>query len=80
VAEYNEHLSHVDHCIDWLRVAAMCRGDVTVSVLQWDAPTKSKLESEYPVPHQCVDFGLIARWAEENAIDVSKKGVLERPA
>lgn len=66
-----------EHCLEWIRMGVLCRSDITLSVLQWDSETGSRLETEYPIPRKCIDSERILQWAERNAIDLSKEGILE---
>ncbi|KAL1600857.1 hypothetical protein SLS60_007245 [Paraconiothyrium brasiliense] len=78
-AVLDEEEEHVEHCLEWLRLGVMCRADVTLSALQWDSPTGSRLETEYPIPRKCVNFERLKKWSEERAIDVTETGIIDRP-
>jgi hypothetical protein len=66
-----------EHCLEWLRVAVLCRADTTLTTFQWGGHNMSSLETEYPIPRQCADSDRILRWSEEHAVDISKEGLLE---
>jgi hypothetical protein len=68
---------HIEHCLEWLRVAVLCRADTTLTTFQWGGHNMSSLETEYPIPRQCADSDRILRWSEEHAVDISKEGLLE---
>lgn len=45
-----------DHCIDWLRSAAMCHADTSaLATFKWDKTDKPMLDTRR-VPHRCVDW------------------------
>ncbi|KAF2846518.1 hypothetical protein T440DRAFT_510833 [Plenodomus tracheiphilus IPT5] len=85
-AHYYEHLAdvelkeeeiHVEHCLEWLRIAALCRSDITLTTFQWEGVNGSRLATEYPIPRQCVDSARVLQWSEDRAIDITQEGVLE---
>ncbi|KAK8055064.1 hypothetical protein PG993_000291 [Apiospora rasikravindrae] len=78
--DQEEEEAHVEHCLEWLRVAALCRGDTTLTTFRWGGKKGGSLETEYPTPHQCVDSASLMEWAEERAVDITQEGVLEGPA
>ncbi|KAK8137991.1 hypothetical protein PG984_001371 [Apiospora sp. TS-2023a] len=69
----------LEHCLEWLRVAALCRGDTTLSTFRWGGKEGVSLETEYPVPHQCVNSASLMEWAEKRAVDITQGGVLQGP-
>ncbi|KAI3323801.1 hypothetical protein HD806DRAFT_74728 [Xylariaceae sp. AK1471] len=78
-AEIEEEEYHIEHCLEWLRVAALCRGDTTLTTLHWGGgPDRTLLQTEYPIPRQCVDSERILAWSEERAVDITEEGLLER--
>lgn len=56
-AHDRQHLEvHIDHCIDWLRSAAMCHADTSaLATFKWDKTDKPMLDTRR-VPHRCVDW------------------------
>ncbi|CAG8953112.1 hypothetical protein HYFRA_00003309 [Hymenoscyphus fraxineus] len=52
-----QHLEvHIDHCIDWLRNAAMCHADTSaLAVFKWDKGEHPMLNT-HRVMHKCVDW------------------------
>ncbi|TLS29005.1 hypothetical protein PpBr36_02070 [Pyricularia pennisetigena] len=66
---------HIDHCIDELRQAIMCRADVTVLTSDWvDWHTKPWLN--FNVHHECVDWDSIFRWSKDNWFDIKKANMV----
>lgn len=70
-------MSQQEHCLEWLRVAALCRSDVTLTTFQWEGVNGSRLATEYPIPRQCVDSERVLEWSEARAIDITQEGILE---
>ncbi|TEA19976.1 Cyclochlorotine biosynthesis protein O [Colletotrichum sidae] len=62
---------HIDHCIDELRQAVMCRADVTVLTSDWiDWHPKPWLN--FNVEHECVNWDNIFRWSKEHWYDIKE--------
>ncbi|KAG9236805.1 hypothetical protein BJ875DRAFT_204094 [Amylocarpus encephaloides] len=76
VEELEEQKLHIVHCLEWLRIVSLCRGDTVLTTFGWDG---DKLETEYPVPRQCVDSNHLLSWSQKNAVDLSDPNVLPRP-
>ncbi|KAI2768969.1 hypothetical protein F4815DRAFT_489826 [Daldinia loculata] len=76
--ELEEEEAHIEHCLEWLRVAALCRGDTTLTTFQWRKGERVSLETEYPIPRQCVNSERLLKWSEERAVDINQEGLLER--
>ncbi|KAI8243124.1 Oxidase ustYa [Colletotrichum sp. SAR 10_96] len=56
---------HIDHCIDELRQAVMCRADVTVLTSDWiDWHPKPWLN--FNVEHECVNWDKVFQWSKEH--------------
>jgi len=68
--------NHIHHCLEWLRVVALCRGDTVLTTLEWDG---DHLETEYPIPRQCVDSDHLLLWSQHHAVDLSGPGVFLKP-
>ncbi|PSN69535.1 hypothetical protein BS50DRAFT_599728 [Corynespora cassiicola Philippines] len=67
--------AHVDHCLEYLREAAMCRGDPTLAFFTWDdGIPKSKRDTT----NECVKWDKLRAFAESRMVDVSDYSVLNR--
>jgi hypothetical protein len=66
-----------DHCLEWLRVVALCRGDTVLTTFEWDG---DNLETEYPIARQCVDSNHLLVWSQHNSVDLSTPGLLSKPS
>lgn len=75
---FEEETEHLEHCIEWIRVAAICRGDTTLTLFEWE---DERLVTKYPVPHVCVDEEALLGWTRENGrmVDIDEEGVLVAP-
>lgn len=62
----------LEHCLEWLRVTTLCRGDTTLTTFAWSKHDPPRLESHYPVPHQCVDSERLLAWSRDRAVDSSQ--------
>lgn len=64
---------HIDHCLEYWREAAMCRGDTTLATFRWiDGLPYSRVYSD----HECVNWQLLNGWARERMVDMSDYSVL----
>ncbi|PHH90570.1 hypothetical protein CDD83_3257 [Cordyceps sp. RAO-2017] len=64
---------HIDHCLEYLREAAMCRGDTALALFRWG---KGKPYSTVESTHECVDWDRLDGWARGRAVDLRDLGVL----
>ena len=65
-------LSLLDHCFEYWREAAMCRGDTTLATFRWkDGLPYSRVYSD----HECVNWELLDKWARERMVDMSDYSV-----
>lgn len=53
----------LDHCIDYLRQAIMCHGDVTPITFKFNAEIDGYL-AQHTTEHQCRNFDAIFKWAK----------------
>ncbi|KAJ0284247.1 hypothetical protein CBS470a_006962 [Colletotrichum nupharicola] len=66
---------HIDHCIDELRQAVMCRADVTVLTSDWiDWHPKPWLN--FNVEHECVNWDNVFQWSKEHWYDIKKANLV----
>lgn len=67
-------LSSKDHCLEYWRESAMCRGDVSMATFLWhDGKPFSKVHSD----HECVDWNRLRQWAESRAVNMSDSLILK---
>ncbi|KAK3690281.1 hypothetical protein B0T22DRAFT_379654, partial [Podospora appendiculata] len=63
LSDIPQRSNHTDHCIDYLRQAIMCHGDLTPITFEW-IPEISGYIAHHSTEHQCRDFESIFEWAE----------------
>lgn len=63
----------VDHCLEYMREAAMCRGDTTLSSFRWAA---HKPFSHVYSDHECVNWESLDAWARSRMLDMSNLDIL----
>ena len=68
----------LDHCIEVLRVAAMCNGNSGLQAFQWLPNSTGKPATMPLVERQCVDWEVLAQWSKDRGIGVSPR-VMPRP-
>ena len=71
--------SITDHCIEYLRQAAMCHGDTSLSAFEWDANKDKPVLSGRRSPHMCVDWSTIEAFAKERVVSKGELRRLENP-
>ncbi|CAG8956369.1 hypothetical protein HYFRA_00003751 [Hymenoscyphus fraxineus] len=65
---------HIDHCLEYWREAAMCRGDTTLATFRWaDGKPYSTVYSD----HECVDWDMLDSWARGRMVDMSDYSILD---
>jgi len=65
--KYREKV-HTDHCLEYLREAAICRGDTTLATFEW---REKKPFSFQFTDHECVKWDKIVSWAEKRKVDTT---------
>ncbi|KAE9980044.1 hypothetical protein BLS_009226 [Venturia inaequalis] len=55
---------HVDHCIESLRIALMCWGDVTPLLIRLGGPAGAK--ADFNTHHRCRNFDKLEDWIDNN--------------
>lgn len=60
---------HIEHCLEYWREAAMCRGDPTLTTMFWrdGLPTSRSYDD-----HECVDWTVMDDWARSRVVDLTK--------
>ncbi|KND91180.1 hypothetical protein TOPH_04039 [Tolypocladium ophioglossoides CBS 100239] len=71
------NLLHSGHCIEILRQAAMCRGDVSIT-MYWRDDVEMPI-ADFTLPHSCVNWNAIQDWSEKRSFDPMKPGYMRHP-
>ncbi|KAF7532290.1 hypothetical protein G7054_g8112 [Neopestalotiopsis clavispora] len=66
--EEDREVRHMDHCLEYWREAAMCRGDPTLATFQWN---EGRPFSKVHSVHECVNWDTLREWAESRMVDTS---------
>ncbi|KAI1362291.1 hypothetical protein F5Y08DRAFT_341837 [Xylaria arbuscula] len=78
-AEHDEALGHVEHCLETLRLSAMCHGDITVRPFEWlrdDIGQVIGPTVKAGALHQCVDWDKLSAWSLSRRLDLSSPDLL----
>ncbi|EPE31245.1 hypothetical protein GLAREA_12548 [Glarea lozoyensis ATCC 20868] len=75
----DEEREHLEHCIEWIRTAAICRGDTTLTLFEW---VGDRLETKYPIPHMCYVEDELLSWSRKagRMVDIDEEGILVGPS
>ncbi|TVY28885.1 Cyclochlorotine biosynthesis protein O [Lachnellula hyalina] len=68
---------HNEHCLDFLRQAAICHGDVGIITFQWSPHDRIPVANA--TTHQCVNWDKLETWTKERSVDMLKPGWLVHP-
>lgn len=60
--------THVDHCIETLRIHLMCAGDVTPVLVRLNDSTPLGAEADFSTHHKCRRFDKLTEWMEMHAV------------
>ncbi|KAI1324465.1 hypothetical protein F5Y16DRAFT_380994 [Xylariaceae sp. FL0255] len=66
--EQHREKLHMDHCLEYWREAAMCRGDPTLATFVWHE--ERPFSKQYSV-HECVNWDKLWKWAQSRMVDTS---------
>ncbi|KAI0381218.1 hypothetical protein F5Y04DRAFT_281192 [Hypomontagnella monticulosa] len=71
--EFSERLTHAEHCLEFIRQAAMCHGDVTTTSFKWLHDSQGNViepTTKEGALHKCVKWDSISRWARSRRVDL----------
>ncbi|TLD15798.1 uncharacterized protein PgNI_02498 [Pyricularia grisea] len=57
---------HIDHCLESLRIALMCWGDVTPLLVRLDRQGYDGRKTDFNTHHKCRNWDKIESWMDEN--------------
>ncbi|KAI6322301.1 hypothetical protein MCOR29_004806 [Pyricularia oryzae] len=57
---------HIDHCLESLRIALMCWGDVTPLLVRLDGQGHDGRRADFDTHHKCRNWDKIESWMDEN--------------
>ncbi|PWY74370.1 hypothetical protein BO70DRAFT_105310 [Aspergillus heteromorphus CBS 117.55] len=70
---------HTDHCLEILRQASMCHGDISLIPMHWNEFSPIP-EADFSVPHKCVNWEKLRTWTRMNSVDVMRPNFLKHPS
>ncbi|OCL00371.1 uncharacterized protein K441DRAFT_651284 [Cenococcum geophilum 1.58] len=65
--------THVDHCIESLRIAIMCHGDVTPLLIRHDPSNPLGDVADFSNHHKCRRFDKLVDWMKDHAMSCDGK-------
>ncbi|KAB8303040.1 hypothetical protein EYC80_004494 [Monilinia laxa] len=68
---------HNEHCLDFLRQAAMCHGDIGIVTYEWSEDSLMPVTNQ--TTHQCIDWKKLDDWSKERSVDMMRPGWLIHP-
>ncbi|KAI1460523.1 hypothetical protein F4805DRAFT_478904 [Annulohypoxylon moriforme] len=77
--EYNERLTHAEHCLEFIRQSAMCHGDITVTSFRWLHDAQGRVvepTTKEGALHQCVNWDKLSQWAKTRRVNLFDKNLL----
>lgn len=66
-------LTATDHCLEGLRMAAMCQGNVGLYSFVWESPTSWKPTLQSNSNSVCAKWDGIAEWSETRKVAMDPK-------
>ncbi|KAI1865358.1 uncharacterized protein JN550_008406 [Neoarthrinium moseri] len=78
--EHQHHMVHIDHCLDWLRNAAVCRADTSaLAVFKWADKMPHPMLNTHRVEHRCVDWDALMSSHEDRLVSHDEVASLRNP-
>ncbi|MCJ1403416.1 hypothetical protein MMC11_006639 [Xylographa trunciseda] len=65
---------HNEHCLDFLRQASICHGDIGLITFEWAA--NSRLPVANATSHECVNWDRLDAWTKDNSVDMFTAGLV----
>ncbi|KAK7182981.1 hypothetical protein DPSP01_010298 [Paraphaeosphaeria sporulosa] len=64
--------SHLDHCIEVLRLSSMCNADLSLYTFTWPREQSfTFLDAHSNTPRKCVDWGQVENWSMERKVELA---------
>lgn len=61
--------THVDHCIETVRLALMCNADVSPLPIRDDPQGFLGAKADFSTVHKCRNWDSLVEWISENGVD-----------
>lgn len=73
------HMSeHLDHCIDNLRMAIMCKADISLQTYDW-LDNNRRPFANFEIEHDCFNWDSVNNWAKERSFNLYDNETLLHP-
>ncbi|MCJ1285827.1 hypothetical protein MMC26_005168 [Xylographa opegraphella] len=79
VEEVVHYQEHSDHCIEYLRQAAICHGDTSLVGFKWEREKQKPVMSLRRSPHMCIDWEQLMSSLKERVVDHDELARLANP-
>ncbi|EFY91586.1 hypothetical protein MAC_02471 [Metarhizium acridum CQMa 102] len=63
--------THVDHCIEALRLSLMCAGDITPVLFLHDEASPLGVRADFNVHHKCRTFDKLVDYVKKNGVELA---------
>ncbi|KAI0153413.1 hypothetical protein BJ166DRAFT_616593 [Pestalotiopsis sp. NC0098] len=73
-----KQLEHADHCIDALRQALMCHGDIALMTYDWIDDYRWPWPN-FNVDHECRRWDLLEQWSAKHSVKSVHGPILQHP-
>ncbi|KAI0907414.1 hypothetical protein F4824DRAFT_391668 [Ustulina deusta] len=77
--EYNERMTHAEHCLEFIRQAAVCHGDITITSFKWLHDAAGHViepTTKEGALHRCVRWDRLSDWAKSRRVDLFDPNLL----
>ncbi|KXX74311.1 hypothetical protein MMYC01_209346 [Madurella mycetomatis] len=78
--EFNQRMTHAEHCLQFLRQAAMCHGDIAVTSFKWLHDAEGHVietTTKEGALHRCVKWDNLRAWARSRRVDLFDPNLLD---
>jgi hypothetical protein len=73
----NYYHSHLDHCIEVLRLSTMCNADLSLYTFTWPREQNfTFLDAHSTTPRKCVDWRQVEEWSVARKVELAPTVIL----
>ncbi|KAK1488987.1 hypothetical protein CTAM01_11311 [Colletotrichum tamarilloi] len=69
---------HIDHCVDNIRMALMCKADISIGSYDWVDNNRRPL-TNFRTEHSCYNWDLVNNWARDRHFDIYDNVTIVHP-
>lgn len=71
-AQITYYQTHLDHCIEVLRLSSMCNADLSLYTFTWpEEENFTFLDAHSKTPRKCVDWSQVEAWSVARKIELA---------